>query len=603
MKYRFLFLLLSISFFNICKANCTQPVLHFIYSDSVAVTDSMTIAVAISNDSTARVAAQTESLIADSTIQVAVQELDTLNILNPFARMAKERKHFIVTPITANEYDACVKYYKEHLPKGEMQKAYNPWKSVFNSNESRSLSLYNDGVPVLLGCVSIDTLNQRYDNIGKYCEELVELYDIAIENIDDLNAQIDFNRGGDSITVAELRSQQYYHYINLSIIDSIFNSSHHNSFSDENRAYWKNAIIKDPANVYKHYAWLHDIVYSDVTKIHSNQLLDFSIICKIKMNSDINKYNLREKNGIRELLRKNAHNDGVESVRLMHELVAADYNNAATYLNNISIIENDFAQIEGAFIDNQEDTDNYYETEIAKNNGVIPEWIIERVANQPNSKFHFEGLRQTYDKNPSYQLAIKTAKAAKKLGDALNYYEKSMAYDEFKSRKPIERADIYVNIALKCYTEKQTQLAYSYCKKALDEYSDYHEAYTIMAEACAARLAKKEKDNVAQLYNETVQGSVACFYYNKAIESYERMLANGSADNKTVLDKLKEKYNYHRKRGGDYNYIYTEYTMKYGAEKAGKIRKEGDIILFEMNKERIRIPMKYPPKSNSEFWN
>ena len=69
------------------------------------------------------------------------------------------------------------------------------------------------------------------------------------------------------------------------------------------------------------------------------------------------------------------------------------------------------------------------------------------------------------------------------------------------------------------------------------------------------------------------------------------------------LDKLKEKYNYHRKRGGDYNYIYTEYTMKYGAEKAGKIRKEGDIILFEMNKERIRIPMKYPPKSNSEFWN
>ena len=168
-----------------------------------------------------------------------------MGIINPYAKAKKVRKHFAIKPISAEEYNACVKFYKENLPIREMYKAYEPWKSVFNSSENRSLTLFNDGLPIILGCALTDTLMGVYDNLGRYREEIEEFYDIAIENVDKLNAQIDFSKGGDSITVAELRSQQYYHCINLAVLDSIFHASHHNTVTPDNIKEWKEVILRD----------------------------------------------------------------------------------------------------------------------------------------------------------------------------------------------------------------------------------------------------------------------------------------------------------------------------------------------------------------------
>ena len=180
-------------------------------------------------------------------------------------------------------------------------------------------------------------------------------------------------------------------------------------------------------------------------------------------------------------------------------------------------------------------------------------------------------------------------------------------YEEYYFLEPAERASIGVTVAIRFLNGGQTQKAYNYCKEVLEDFPDYPDAYAVMGDACAKRLEKKEKDNSWKQYNECVQASVIAYYYEKAINAYNKLFSKeeNSKNLKLIsnIDGLKSTFVHNRdKRGWDYNSIYTEIMMKEGADKANSIRKEGDMIVFKMNNERISIPMRYA-KNKEEYIN
>lgn len=506
-------------------------------AQAVAVADSVNTVQPMVADSTAIVQAVDSTNLAGNVEEVAV--MDTLEILNPYISQTRgKRQHFITEPLSTDEYSACYKFYKEHLAKGELFLAYDSWKKVFKSSEDRNITLFNDGVPIIMGKLANDTARQVYGNIGKYREEIEELYEIAIENVANLNEQIDYSRGGTPITAAELRSQQLFHYDNILVMDSIFNRSHHNNYdSNDDRKFWTEAIFKDSTEVYKHYAWLKEMIFSD-EKMKINQLVDFSVILNTKMNNDVKRLNLKENIELARFLADQMQPEKERCIEKMNELY-----DDVNYGPFSAIMHTNFAAAEEFVVDDPAKLEAMYRQTIAEG-GYTQEIITKILSSGPlknaGSPLYLEALEQKYQKEPSYASALSLSdsylKAANNTNSnldyskALTYYQKIFDYPEFTSKSNYEKARNYVQLATLYLKLNKRKEAYDNCEEAMTLSPEYPKSYAIIAQMVAG-YPLTNREQVA-FYARFI---VAYEYTQKALTKITE-LKNSGSDAKTDLD-------------------------------------------------------------------
>lgn len=498
-------------------------------AQSVAVADSTAVAQAVAVADSAAIAQMPDSIkqAGDSIQAEVVAVMDTLEILNPYLAQAKgKRNHFVTEPLPADEYSACYKFYKEHLAKGELFIAYDSWRKIFKSSENRNITLFNDGVPVIMGKLANDTAMQVYGNIKKYREEVVELYEIAIENIDKLNEQIDYSRGGKPITTAELRSQQLFHYDNLLVMDSIFSRNHHNNYnSNDDRKYWTEAIFKDSTEVYKHYAWLREMIFSD-EKMKINQLVDFSVILNTKMNNDVKRLNLKENIDLARFLADQMQPEKERCIEKMNELY-----DDVNYGPFSAVMHTNFAAAEEFVVDDPAKLEAMYRQTIAEG-GYTQEIITKILSSGPlknaGSPLYLEALEQKYLKEPSYASALSLSDSYLKIAartnsnsdysKALTYYQKTFDYPEFEAKSDYEKARYYVHFATLYLKLNKRNDAYKCCETAIELAPEYPRSYAIIANM-VAEYPLKNREQVAY-YARFI---VAYEYIQKALAKVEEL--------------------------------------------------------------------------------
>ena len=199
-------------------------------ADSVkAAADSIPVSadsIKVVADSLAFVAvpADTLSLPADSLAvdSAALKSTVPDSLLIGYMPKVLELKYFQPTELSQNELDALRTLYKRECreklkvtPPGEL---YDIWKLLFTSTPEKTLDLYVDGVAIIQSKIEIDTiLHKRYDRMLEYRDELMELYDMAVGDIDRLNSQIDRTKSKDTLSVAKLRARQVYSYLEITV--------------------------------------------------------------------------------------------------------------------------------------------------------------------------------------------------------------------------------------------------------------------------------------------------------------------------------------------------------------------------------------------------
>lgn len=508
-----------VAFVNPHNAANAINIIQLCRQDSIAqAADSIATIKAVAADSTAVVQA------ADSvnhTPEVAEEKpavMDTLEILNPYSLQIKgKRKHFITVPLPANEYNTHYKFYKEHLEQGELFIAYDSWRKVFCSSEERSITLFNDGVPIIMGKLANDTALQVYDNIKKYREEVEELYEIAIENIDKLNEQIDYSRGGKPITTVELRSQQLFHYDNMLIIDSIFSHNHHNNYnSKEDRKYWTKAIFKDSAEVYRHYAWLKEMIFSE-EKMKTELLVDFSVILNAKMNNDVKRLNLKENIELARFIASQMQPEKERCIEKMNELY-----DEANYGPHSKDMHANLAAAEELVVDDPVKLEAMYRKAIAEGGytwEILTKILSSAQLKNADSPLYLEALEQKYQKEPTYALALALSDSYLKLANKMKstkdkrekankariYYQKIFDFPEFEAKSNYDKARSYVQLAMiyNMLTSKERKDAYNSCKKAISMAPEYPMSYYCISKIITStynNLPKNSKDDQETLY-------------------------------------------------------------------------------------------------------
>lgn len=476
-------------------------------NDSVAlVTDSLNSVALLDTLSVATI--DSLSVVSDSlsvptdSLTVANDSLSSVpdSIANPFLVDGKapkrEYKHFKVTPRSDKDYNNLVSYYKNQIKSGyveEFPKAYLAWKEAFNSRENRSLDLYFDGVAIIMACVINDTINGNYDNLKLRREEIEEIYDLAVENVDALNSQIDFSSGTDSITVAELRSQQITYYNHLWSMDSVFHSKHHNKNYSENatREYWANAHVHDSLEVYKQYPWYKDLVYSNSKNISVIHLLEFAVICHMKTVYDIRKHDLSETGkSLQKYVKEILEADKTKCEERIDKFIDAETdpklsNNYDVYKDSITVA---FTEALSAFIDDLDKLEEFYEKMLAESRTYENYEKIYKSAlkRKKKSKLYLEACRQVYQKNKTYDLALEIInryKAQNKYGQTKKYYTDVFEFEEFKQLSDLEKANRYIDYGTTLKKAGRYTDAYKgYClaKELLPEYPESYFAIGVL---------------------------------------------------------------------------------------------------------------------------
>lgn len=248
------------------RSDSTIAVADTLRSDStIAVVDSLR------NDSAIAVV---DSLTADSLAMVSAARKIIESIeYKPVYRYFKEKPE----PGDAKVLKMYTSHYKRNISRyslEEYESAFLPWSEVFNTCERRTLDMYFDGIGILLNMVKKDTLERKYDKLAERREQMMEIYNLAVDNLADLNSQIDAKRTKDTLTVAKLRAAQCNKFFDLWALDSIYNSGKDSVFSaKENKNiinnisaknYWQSLLVgSDSAELERMYNWHKDIVFSD----------------------------------------------------------------------------------------------------------------------------------------------------------------------------------------------------------------------------------------------------------------------------------------------------------------------------------------------------
>ncbi len=558
-----------------------------IISDSVVrpVVDSLTVP--IDTISVATIA-DTSSVTTTDTLPT-----QTDSLRNPFVEDAKapkrEYKHFKVNKRSDKDYNNLCSYYKsiikvEKTPDAcyleTLPDAYMAWKEAFNSRENRSVELYFDGVTIIMGCVMNDTTNKNYDNIKLHREEIEELYDLAVENVDDINSQLDLSGGADSITVAELRSQQISYYNELWNMDSIFHSTdqgHNKYYSvDSIRTHWANKHVHDSLEVYKLYPWYCDMVYSESKHINPIHLQEFAGICHMKIVYDIRKYDLENKGGyLANYAKEKLEADKAQCEARFDYFIEIETDpklkhNYAIYKDKN--VDDAFKEALSAFIDGDLDKlEEHWKQELAKPGTTIEDY--QRLYNgnlkkSLTSETYLLACRYLYDREPTYELAldiIKRCIAQKEFASSIKYYKDAFEFEEFKQLSDFEKAKEFVKYAGVQMYANQPNVAYKSLCKAMELAPDYPEPYYFIAEMWT--MYAWNKTNSKNDPWECFRYCIASDYYNKALWMLKNLNAMTDIKSDLVEKRINDRISMCATHFPDYDKVHNcGYEVKHGKQ-------------------------------------
>ena len=534
-------------------------------ADSLALAQAEMFAMMMMADSLNTTAPDTTLAVADS---ISVVKADSVAIDSASLKPAipdslivgymPERTSWKYFPVKQRSADDIIKlknlYKKIMAEHNGALNAYDAWKIAFNSTQDRTLDMYIDGATMILSRYCADTLNKRYDRLSEHRDELMELYDLAIYNLDALNAQLDTAKNKDTLSVAKFRGRQLRYYRDITLMDSIFNGDSLNRFISRDTL--TNRINNDIIHLRFMYPRYKEIVASTDMNVDMVDIAMFAILSDIRivrdrevgLDRDTRKVNFEEdcalvRGRVEKLL---AYIEDPTSIIYKDDYYSMSGRDTVTvgrwFNSQRRPIDEALRYGEGRFIDisNFEALETYWAEKFQKE-GDYDEVINSPLANHKKSETYIQALRLKYDVEPSFDLAKQISersllKAEQRnlkdvnFKDAISYLERSFKFPEFSKQSSFAQAQMYVSMMKLQLVAKRTQSAKNYLSKAKKACSAYPDVYYYEA----SLLSERNFGN-----SEFVTGIKFCAVYDLyalCLKKFKELKANPGSEIKTSLE-------------------------------------------------------------------
>lgn len=480
---------------------------------------------------------------------------DTLAVRPDSLPSVPAKHYFDVVSHSNRNKGLLVSYYKSIISadnSGETYaKAYTPWKEAFVADEDRSLELFVDGIGIIVGNLKNDTTMRRYDRIGRWRGEMMELYDIAVKDIDRLNGTIDTEKTKGGLTLAKLRAQQLRYYREFWELDSICNSSHHNVFNEENAKYWEDVMFKDSMQVKILYPLYKDIVMSDDADVDMAAVAHFSKLLYFKITDDLAYGKAYAKDNYmsdRELTVSKG--EEILSATKPDDKMSNGMPRLEYYRGLMGTVMSALNESDSRFIDGDDyaGLEKHFQARIANKEGdkVWEDILNSTLARSDSSELYWQALANKYISEPSYDTALKIAERSrgklKKYGDAIKYLKLAMEYPEFEQEEPFVKAQTCVKLV---QTQEKLKVPamerYEWLSKAIGYCPDYPEPYYYIAGLI-------ENVNLGKA-NKLYKHFLFCIAYDKYEEAMEKVVklkksGDTKIDSRLTSDMIKKRQNY-----------------------------------------------------------
>lgn len=420
--------------------------------------------------------------------------------------------------MTVKSRDALIAKYKKEIGTNyspdNYRSVYEHWKEAFCARPDRHLVQYLDGVVIINASIAADTIQKRYDRIKLYNEELMDLFELAIVNIDSLNAQI---AGNDTLTVAKLRAQQLEYLRANWQMDTVFRSpivTKDNTYYKRNESSWysnvtidgkseeinwDNVLFADDMMNTRIYNMARDIVESGDLDLEMKDIDVFAKTMFYKFSQDTARVGLT---GARNIY---AEDTTLTFMKARSVLDAVDPNamsgsgdeqvsTKTYYASQLRAgITTRFSEMASWVVDSK-DTDRlvdvYRRRWNTEGDDVVDLILGNRViaANRDSRaamELYYDALRNKNDKEPSYELLVDIVNRAQRLekyNDVITYSQRLFAEPEFFEESGYAQARMYVRM-VQTYEKLKGSTAqrHPYIQKAIQACPEYPEPYFYLA--------------------------------------------------------------------------------------------------------------------------
>ena len=517
-------------------------------ADSMAVMMTDTTSIAVATDTALAVVPQDSTVVDSASLKKIVPD----SLVVGYMPERRSWKYFEVKERPAKDVHMLKTLYKRTLAdhNGALN-AYDGWKIAFNSTNERTLDMYVDGVTMILSKVCADTINNRYDGLSSHLDELMELYDLAVYNVDALNAQLKATDNKDTLSIAKLRGRQLRYYRDIVLLDSLHNSDSTHITEED----WKVRINNDIKHVRFLYPRYKEIVASTDMNIDMADVAQFAILADSRIVRD-------KETGLDQATRKANFEQDCELVRNRVDDLMASINDPTAILaydgfysmsgrDTITVgrwfnsllkpIDVALRAGEGRFIDASdfEALENYW-AEKFRTEGDYDEVINSPLEKHKKSETYIQALRLKYDVEPTFELARKISARSydkaeahnvkdKNFADAITYLDRAFKFPEFKSQTPFAQARLYLNMARYQNEANRRNGTITYLDKAKSVCPDYPEIYFLEADW----VSKAKLGN-----NKFLNGVKFCAVYDlyaKALAKIKELASKPDSEIKTNL--------------------------------------------------------------------
>lgn len=462
--------------------------------------------------------------------------------------------------MTLKSRDALISLYKRgigtDLSPENYSQAYEHWKRSFCARPDRYLVQYLDGIAILNASITADTIQKRYDRLGRYNEELMDLFELAIINIDSLNSQI---AGNDTLTVAKLRAQQLEYLRANWQLDTMYrrpalpkdrtiykNGSWYTYYEvdgKEDSIIWDNELFANDAMNDVIYNMARDIVEAEDLDV---EMKDIDVLAKTmfyKFSQDTARVKLA---GAREIYATDTLLV-LEKARDVFAAISPDDMKAAKGLNAVNFqrgINTRFSEMASWVVDAgdiERLAQVYRNRWNTEGDAVIDQILANRAlaTNRDNvsaMELYYNALKSKNEKEPTYERLLNVVNRAismKRYNDVINYCMQLFVEPEFFEETPYRQATMYLRV-VDAYTSigGSMRQKYPYIEKAINACPEYSDAYYYKANL---------------VYSASKRAGLSfCVAYDLYVEAKQKRVALGdNSEIKTVYsaEKIQEQMN------------------------------------------------------------
>ena len=489
-----------------------------------------------------------DSIAVDS---AALANMVPDSLLIGYMPKVKEWKYFKFQKLSQSELNALETLFKREYDKvlkvSTPGKLYDTWKLLFNGTADKTLDLYVQGVGIILSKINIDTItHKRYDRVLEYRDELMELYDMAVCDVEKLNTQIDRERSKDTLSVAKLRARQVYTY--LDITAKYLQSTSDTAASD---TYWRGYILSEKTTgeyatfMYPRYREMLTCNDPNIDMIHLHYFIGLAR-SKITLDRQVGLPLKRRADNFqadKELVLARA--DEIYNAPDLDFDATYNKDPKKTILEAYNSYKEQISKVvreaEGNFLahDDYEGLEKHYAERFQKEEGNNPEFRREllnsSLQRHYSSDIYIECLRKEYEATPSYELAkrigdrfLRKYLADKKdnkgnkqdLNDSFSYFKYAIGFfseetDDFQVAEKVSTYIRAIQVLSQSSGIKDNKTKIKYIKEVENLYPEYPDAYFYEAELI--REVAVGIDNKNGKYSAAPYFIVACDLYNKCL--------------------------------------------------------------------------------------